>query len=104
MLQSYPRHLLNARHSFDTIIEECYDFPFPVDHDLTKSHFYAWTTGLATLPLASTDDGKFPCGVAVITSNHFGEVFWQVRIIRMCKIYAQCYSRAYYSFEFISLE
>lgn len=78
LLHCYPKHLLNPRQYFDTVVNEDYSFSFPVDYELIKDHFYAWSTGLATYPLISKDDGKSPRGFVVANVNNFGDVFWQV--------------------------
>lgn len=77
VLHCYPRHLSNSRMYFDKVVNEGFDFPMPADHEFVKSHLYAWTTGMAVLPLISKNP-KQPVGISVATSNNFGDIFWQV--------------------------
>ncbi|CAL8082872.1 unnamed protein product [Orchesella dallaii] len=77
ILHCYPRHLSNSREYFDVMTKYGHGFSMPVDQSHVKNRHYAWTTGLSLWPSRSSGNPRIPRGVIVVTSNNFGDIFWQ---------------------------
>ncbi|ODN05217.1 hypothetical protein Ocin01_01468 [Orchesella cincta] len=76
VLHCYPRHLSNSRVFFDETMKTGNGFSMPIDHNHVKGRHYAWTTGLSIWP-SRFENPKSPRGVVVVTTNNFGDIFYQ---------------------------
>ena len=82
VLSSYPRHLSNPKDFIETSVKDDFTFNWEDEVRRAQDHSYAWCTGLSVCPLPKPAmKSKKPAATCVFSTNHYGDIFYQVNII-----------------------